>query len=81
MELVDMTEYLVKSVAKNKDAVKVKLFDDTTDTMIIQVLVDESDMGSVIGHGGMIAKAIRTLVQAASYNHENKLVRISIDSF
>lgn len=81
MELVDLTEYLVKSVAKNKEAVKVKLFDETTDTMIIQVLVDETDMGSVIGHGGMIASSIRTLVQAASYNHENKLVRISIDSF
>ncbi len=81
MELVNLTEYLIKSVAKNKDAVKVKLFDDTEDTMIIQVLVDETDMGNVIGHGGTIANAIRTLVQAASYNHENKLVRISIDSF
>lgn len=81
MELVELTEYLVKSVAKNKEAVSVKLFDDTDDTIIIQVLVDDSDMGSVIGRGGNIATSIRTIVQAASYLKDNKLVRISIDAF
>ena len=81
MELVELTEYLVKSVAKEKDAVSVKLFDDTDDTLMIQVLVDPTDMGSVIGKGGKIASSIRTIVQASSYLKDNKLVRISIDSF
>ena len=38
-------------------------------------------MGRVIGKGGKLANAVRTLVQASSYVHDNKKVRINIDSF
>lgn len=81
MELVELTDYLIKSIVKDQDAVSVKLFDDTEDTVVIQVLVSESDMGSVIGKGGSTAQAIRTIVQASSYLKENKLVKINFDSF
>lgn len=81
MELVALTEYLVKSIVRNQDAVSVKLFDDTEDTMVIEVIVDDSDMGIVIGHGGTTAHAIRTVVQASSYLKENKLVKINFDAF
>ena len=81
MELVELTEFLVKSVAKEKDSVSVKVFDDTEDTIMIQVFVSESDMGSVIGTHRKIANSIRTIVQASSYLKDNKLVRISIDSY
>lgn len=80
--LIKLTEELVKAVVKNPDSVKVKEFEtDEEDTILIQVIVDESDMGSVIGKGGKIANSIRTIVQAASYTTENKRIRINIDSF
>ena len=66
MDLVALTEYLVKSIVKEKDMVSVKKFDDEEDYITIQVLVDSSDMGAVIGKNGMNANAIRTLVQASS---------------
>lgn len=81
MDLVAFTEYLVKSIVKNPDMVSVKQFDEEENTITIQVLVEASDMGVVIGKGGMTANAIRTLVQASAYvNHLNH-VKINIDSF
>lgn len=82
MELVELTEELVKALAVNKDMVSVKEFaSDEEDTIFIQVMVDSADMGRIIGKEGKIATAIRTLVQASSYLKENKKVRINIDSF
>ena len=81
MDLVALTEYLVKSIVKEKDMVTVKEFNDEEDYITIQVLVDSSDMGAVIGKSGMNANAIRTLVQASSYINNLKKVKINIDSF
>lgn len=82
MDLVELTEFLVKSLVVDKENVSVKEFEtDEEDTILIQVLVDSSDMGRVIGKGGKLANAVRTLVQASSYIKDNKKVRINIDSF
>jgi predicted RNA-binding protein YlqC (UPF0109 family) len=82
MKLIKLTEELVKSVVKNPDDVRVKEFEtDDENNILIQVLVNESDMGSVIGKGGRIANAIRTVVQASAYTNDNKRVKINIDSF
>ena len=82
MDLIELTEFIVKSLVSNKDDVSVKEFASTNDNEItIQVMVDESDMGKVIGRQGKIANSIRTLVQASSSLKENKKVVINIDSF
>lgn len=82
MSLVELTEFLVKSLVVNKDDVSVKEFEsEEENTVLIQVLVNSEDMGRVIGKGGKLANAVRTLVQASSYIKENKKVRINIDSF
>lgn len=82
MSLVELTEFLVKSLVVNKDNVSVKEFEsDEDNTTLIQVLVDSEDMGRVIGKGGKLANAVRTLVQASSYIKDNKKVKINIDSF
>lgn len=81
MDLVALTEFLVKSVTKQPDMVSVKQFDDEEEIITIQVLVDESDMGAVIGKSGKTANAIRTIVQSASSMHHLKHVKINIDSF
>jgi predicted RNA-binding protein YlqC (UPF0109 family) len=81
MDLVKLTEFLVKSVAKEPDMVAVKQLDDTEDMITIEVLVNESDMGAVIGKGGKIANSIRTIVQAAAYTNKMPKVHINIDSF
>lgn len=81
MDLVALTEYLVKSLVKDPESVSVKQFDVEEDYITIQVLVNSEEMGAVIGRGGNIANSIRTLVQASSYINGNKKVKINIDSF
>ena len=82
MDLVSLTEQIVKSLALKKDAVSVKEFPtDNEDEILIEVMIDGEDMGRVIGKGGRCANAIRTLVQASSYLKDNKKVKINIDSF
>ena len=82
MDLVSLTEEIVKSLALNKESVSVKEFpSDNEDEILIQVMIDSEDMGRVIGKSGRCANAIRTLVQASSYLSDNKKVKINIDSF
>ena len=81
MNLVELTEYLVKSIVKEPDMVSVKEFADSEDVVNIQVLVSSDDMGRVVGHKGSTIHSIRTLVQASSSIHNNKRVEINVDSY
>ena len=82
MDLIALTEEIVKSLALNKDSVSVKEFPtDNEGEILIQVMIDNEDMGRVIGKGGKCANAIRTLVQASSALKDNKYVKIDIDKF
>lgn len=80
-ELKIFTEELVKSLASEPDLVKVQDFQDEEENPIIEIMVSEADMGRVIGKGGKMAKAIRTLIQATAFNKGIKRVKINIDSF
>ncbi len=82
MELVELTEKIIKNIVTDEDAVKVKEFPSDNDKeIIIEVLVADADMGRVIGKNGRTANAIRTLVQASSALKDNKYVKINIDKF
>ena len=82
MDIVSLVEYLVKSIVSDEDAVSVKEFDsEDENTLLIQVMVAEEDMGKVIGRNGRTANAIRTLAQASSALKDNKYIKIDIDKF
>lgn len=82
MNLVELTEFIVKSLVSVKEDVSVKEFESTNENeIIVEVMVNEADMGRVIGKGGKIANSVRTLVQASGSLKDNKRVVINIDSF
>jgi len=81
MNLVDFTENLIKSIVKEPDMVKVKQFEGDEEKIILEIIVSSNDMGMVIGKGGKMAGAIRTVVQAHAYLKELGRVQINIDSF
>lgn len=70
-----MMEELVRFIAKNlvdePDSVVVASREEG-DTVVISLSVAPSDMGKVIGRQGRIAKAIRTVVKAASVREDKK---------
>ena len=82
MNLVKLTETIVKELVTDKDNVSVKEFPSENENEVtIQIMVAEDEMGRVIGRSGNIAKALRTVVQASSYINGNKRVNINIDSY
>jgi hypothetical protein len=81
MNLVELTEVIVKSLVKDPDSVSVKEFETDDDSILIQVMVSSDSIGAVIGREGKIANAIRTLVRASSYLNNKGNVKIDIDSF
>ena len=80
MSIEEFAEYLVNNIAKESDLVKVKRFSNE-DEDILEILVSESDMPSVIGKNGVVANSIKSLVQAKAYNDGIKNIKVNIDSF
>ena len=78
--LVELTELIIKKLVKDSESVSVKEFEsDEDNTILIEVMVSSEDMPKVIGHGSKTINSIRTIVQAASFNMDNKLVKINVD--
>jgi uncharacterized protein len=71
---------MIMPLVVNPDDVLVKILSNDEETIIIQLLVNEADLGRVIGKGGKIASAMRTIVYAGA-SKEGKRVQIDIDSF
>ena len=80
-DLIRFTENLVKSLVEDPEMVKVQEFLGDDEVIQLEIMVEESDMGTVIGKGGKMASAIRVLIQAVAYNQGIHRVRINIDSF
>ncbi len=83
MDLVALTETIIKKLVTDPDSVSVKEFEtEEENTIQIEVLISADDMGRVIGKGGKTINSIRTIVQAASsLTEENKKVRINVESY
>ena len=80
--LIELTKVMVEGLISSSDSVSVKEFDsDDENTLLIEVMVSKDDVAKVIGHSGKTINAIRTIVQAASYNEDNKIVKINVDSY
>ena len=82
MDLVKLTESIIKKLVADPDSVSVKEFTtDEENTIQIEVLISSDDMGKVIGKNGKIINSIRTIVQASSSLEDNKKVKINVDSY
>ena len=73
----ELVEVIAKALVDNPDEVVVIETKEGRDT-VLELHVDPSDMGKVIGKQGRIAKAIRSVVKAASSKDNTRVdVRIS----
>ena len=67
--MVELVKYIAASLVEKPEAVDVREVENE-DGVVIELRVDPEDMGKVIGKQGRIAKAIRTVVKAASAKSE-----------
>ena len=71
--MLDLIKYIVEQFAEDKENVEYEVVEK--DRVIeVTVILTPSDMGKVIGKQGKIAKAMRTIVHAATPANEKRYV-------
>jgi predicted RNA-binding protein YlqC (UPF0109 family) len=73
--LRELVSFLVQHLVDDPDAAEITL-ERRGSSVYIQLRLPEDDLGKVIGRGGRIAKAIRTVLLIAGSRHH---VRVSLD--
>ena len=71
--LKDLIEYLAKALVDNPEEVKVVEIEGDK-TTVLELSVAKSDLGKVIGRQGKTARAMRTILGAASAKLGKKTV-------
>ena len=69
----ELVEVIAKALVDDPDSVVVTEREERK-TTVLEVRVDDSDMGKVIGKQGRIAKAIRSVVKAAAAKEDKKVI-------
>ncbi len=62
----NVVEYIVIQIVEDTKSVKVDVADSDDENVTIEVRTSPDDMGRVIGKRGRVARAIRTVAQAAA---------------
>lgn len=73
--MLDVLEFVVKSIVKNKDDVKIEEKQEGK-TKVYFVTVNSADIGAVIGKSGNTAQAIRTLVKSMN-SHQRIVIKFN----
>lgn len=71
-----LVEYLAKALVDDPEAVRVEEREEG-DRVVVRLDVAEDDWGKVIGRGGRVAEAMRSLLKAAAVR-EDRRVRLEI---
>ena len=74
--MLDLIKYIIGTFADEPESAVYEV-EDNGDTVSVTVSLRPSDMGKVIGKGGKLAKALRTLIRAGSQK-ENKRYNLEI---
>ncbi len=67
----ELVRYIAKNLVDDPDSVTIKRIENEQ-TVILELSVAPDDMGKVIGKQGRIAKAIRSVVKAATAKEKKR---------
>ena len=82
MDYIKLVKTVIEMLVQNKEAVSVNEYEsDDEEVMQIEVMVDQADLGTVIGKNGRTINSIRNIVQVASLSNGGKKIRINVDSY
>jgi len=71
--MTELLEFLVKSLVEEPEAVVVEELEEEGD-LVYEISVAEGDLGRVIGKGGRVANAIRTIAKAAAVRLDRRVI-------
>lgn len=71
--MTELLEFLVKSLVEDPDAVEVEELEEDGD-LVYEISVADEDLGRVIGKGGRVANAIRTIAKAAAVRIDRRVI-------
>ena len=68
----DLVEQIAKALVDNPDKVQVNAIDGEQ-SMVLELRVDQSDLGKVIGKQGRTARSVRTILNAAGVKLKKRI--------
>jgi predicted RNA-binding protein YlqC (UPF0109 family) len=71
--MTELLEFLVKALVEDPEAVEVKELEEDGD-LVYEISVAAGDLGRVIGKGGRVANAIRTIAKAAAVRIDRRVI-------
>ncbi|MFI5028830.1 MAG: KH domain-containing protein [Solirubrobacterales bacterium] len=71
--MTELLEFLVKALVEDPGAVVVEELEEEGD-LVYEITVAEGDLGRVIGKGGRVANAIRTIAKAAAVRLDRRVI-------
>jgi uncharacterized protein len=71
--VTELLEFLVRALVEDPEAVEVAELEEDGD-LIYEISVAEDDLGRVIGKGGRVANAIRTVAKAAAVRLDRRVI-------
>ncbi len=71
--ITELLEFLVKALVEEPDEVEVEELEEDGD-LVYEISVAEGDLGRVIGKGGRVANAIRTIAKAAAVRIDRRVI-------
>ena len=70
----DLLEFLARGLVEDPDAVVVTEVEEVEGELIFELEVADDDLGRVIGRGGRIANALRSVMKAAATRAEKRVL-------
>lgn len=69
---VELVELIAKALVDEPDAVDVQMAKSGKNGGVLELTVDEGDLGKIIGKKGRTAKSIRTVLSAVGERHKRR---------
>lgn len=79
MELKELAEFLIKSIALNTESVIVEEKECDDNVLFLMAKVNDDDFGRIIGKDGKIINSIRILLQEASSLKNKQYIKFEIE--
>jgi uncharacterized protein len=70
----DLLAYLARALVSEPEAVEVHEVEEIEGEVVLELEVADEDLGRVIGRGGRVANALRTVMKAAATRAEKRVV-------